>query len=394
MNLRLYTITFIESLATTAAERGIYFYAASLLGFSDMQNLWLALVFGACYAAGALLSHRCCVRWGERRILLLTVLGQLLVHVAMAIEVTGQTVYVGMALIGLLNGMKWPVMESYVGAGHTPQSALKVVGQYNVSWASAVPLGLAGSGAIIACWPAGLFALPAVVNLVSIILLWPLPAVPVHMADDHPQRPDEPAMFRYSHLLTASRWLMFQSYATLWILAALLPHIMTDLGFAVGLGAALAGLLDAVRCIAFLLLQRWKGWHNRLAPLGVALVALPLGFFMVLLGGSAPLVFAGELIFGLVAGQVYYAALYYALVVKNASVDAGGAHESLIGLGFGVGPLAGMAAQGIAVRVGSSALGMVMGVGPLILLCSAGAIRHGIKIIARDRRSALPEARS
>jgi len=49
--------------------------------------------------------------------------------------------------------------------------------------------------------------------------------------------------------------------------------------------------------------------------------------------------------FGMAAGFSYTAALYYALVAENASVDAGGAHESLIGIGIGLGPLSGLAGQ-------------------------------------------------
>jgi hypothetical protein len=40
-------------------------------------------------------------------------------------------------------------------------------------------------------------------------------------------------------------------------------------------------------------------------------------------------------------GLTYYAALYYALAVGHAEVDAGGNFEALIGLGYCVGPLLG-----------------------------------------------------
>ena len=46
---------------------------------------------------------------------------------------------------------------------------------------------------------------------------------------------------------------------------------------------------------------------------------------------------AGELLFGWAVGEVYFAALYYAMVVQNASVEAGGGHERIIGLGFALG---------------------------------------------------------
>ena len=81
---------------------------------------------------------------------------------------------------------------------------------------------------------------------------------------------------------------------------------------------------------------------------------------------------AGEVAFGLAAGLTHYAALYYAMVVKNASVDAGGAHEGLIGLGFTAGPAAGLA--GRALVPGSYVLGTLAGIGPLLAVCTAGAV--------------------
>ena len=52
--------------------------------------------------------------------------------------------------------------------------------------------------------------------------------------------------------------------------------------------------------------------------------------------------------FGAGMGIVYYAALYYAMAVGRAEVDAGGTHEGLIGGGYTIGPLVGLAGMGIA----------------------------------------------
>ena len=110
------------------------------------------------------------------------------------------------------------------------------------------------------------------------------------------------------------------------------------------------------------------------------IVFVPVGFFMVMFGGHTATVLAGEIVFGLAAGAVYYAALYYAMVVKHASVDAGGAHESMIGLGFAVGPLAGLIGVWLSGPLGDATLGMIVGVAPLILLCAVGAL---VPLIAR-----------
>jgi len=97
----------------------------------------------------------------------------------------------------------------------------------------------------------------------------------------------------------------------------------------------------------------------------------------VLFARHLPLALVGELLLGLAAGFAYYSALYYALVVKNASVDAGGAHEALIGLGYAHGPLAGLAAQtaGRAAGGEGKAFAILAAALPLVLPCVYFALR-------------------
>jgi hypothetical protein len=114
------------------------------------------------------------------------------------------------------------------------------------------------------------------------------------------------------------------------------------------------------------------------------MVMLPAGFLLVLAGpalpdalaaGRLPAVLVGELLFGWTAGEVYFAALYYAMVVKNASVAAGGGHESLIGLGFALGPAAGLAGVALESLLGSQLAGILSVVGVLLLVCGLAACR-------------------
>ena len=105
---------------------------------------------------------------------------------------------------------------------------------------------------------------------------------------------------------------------------------------------------------------------------------MPLGFFLILFSGSLPVVLVGEALFGLGAGQIYCAAFYYAMVSKNASVDAGGGHESVVGLGFTLGPAVGLLAVALIPMVGEIP-GLLIGVGPLIAICVIGAILPMVK---------------
>ena len=122
----------------------------------------------------------------------------------------------------------------------------------------------------------------------------------------------------------------------------------------------------------------WSGWHGRKLPILLAIAALPVGFALVLLGPGIASVIVGEVLFGAAAGFLYTAALYYAQVVQNASVDAGGAHEALIGLGYALGPGAGLIgttlAQGAGPCSAAYTQGMSIATLPLVVVCSCAAL--------------------
>jgi MFS family permease len=386
---RVLVLSALESFATVLIERGIYFYAHDRFAFSEGENLFLALGFGAAYVVGALGSHRLSRRVGERPQLVGVLLAQLAVHAGLAARPVATVVVAGTVVLGFLNGLKWPVIESYVAAGRTPARAARAVGGFNLSWSGVLLPALVVAGPLIAWRAAALFAAAGAVNLVALVLAWPLPREPVHLAPDHPERPTPAARRRLGALLVSSRWSLLSSYSQMWVLAALMPAVFARLKFEVAEATALSGVLDLMRFGSFAVLGVWSGWHFRRLPLLLVIAALPAGFFMVLFGKDLATVVAGEALFGAAAGMTYYAALYYAMVVKNASVDAGGGHEGLIGTGFAIGPAAGLAGRALAPLVGSADLGLLGGMGLLVVVCAAGAAVWLLRASPR-RSQALP----
>jgi hypothetical protein len=59
----------------------------------------------------------------------------------------------------------------------------------------------------------------------------------------------------------------------------------------------------------------------------------------------------------------------------------------LIGAGFGLGPAAGLLAAAIEPSFHSYTLAILVGVGPLILTCSIGAVWHGAKVVFPRKQS-------
>ncbi len=377
---RLLLIVLTEHVATILIERGIYFYTDERLGFTPTENLWLAFGFGVAYVLGALSSHRLAVRWGEKRLFVGIVVAELALHGLLVGLAAPPVLVAGVLLVGVLTGLKWPVVESYVSAGRTPTETARSVGAFNLTWSLSVPLTLLVAGPLIELWSPGLFALAAAMNVVSLALMAPLPGRPTHLPHDHPERLSAVRLRRCAGLLISSRWSLLASYSMMWVLAALMPRILGGLGFSVAAATALAAVLDMSRGATFGVLHRGSWWHHRRRPLVLVVFGLPLGFFAVLFGRHLAVVLAGEVVFGISMGITYYAALYYAMIVKDASVEAGGGHEGLIGTGFAVGPAAGLVGRALEPVLGSLMLGRLLGLGSLVLICAVGALRALLRI--------------
>ncbi|MCX5661374.1 MAG: MFS transporter [Planctomycetota bacterium] len=371
---RLLALSFIESFATVLVERGVYFYSHERLAFDDAANLWLAFGIGAFYVLGALLSHRLAVRLGERRLLLLLLLGHLASHILLlTVPHLVPFVVVNLLLAGF-TGAKWPIIESYINAGLDAKQTSRAVGQFNLSWSLAVPFSMAAVGPLIAWQPSSLFGLPALVNLASLALVLTLEPHPVHLAPDHPERLADSVLVHYRRLLWSNRISLIASYTLLFIVTPLMPTIFEKLGWRVW-APALASLVEIVRTTAFILMFAYTGWHGRRAPALWAAIGLPIGFCLILTGDNLATVLAGEVLFGAAAGVGYYAALYYAMVVTSASVESGGAHESLIGGGFAFGPALGLMGLALGPMLGGPTTGMLVIVAPLAVAALVGSLR-------------------
>ena len=373
---RLLALTFVQSFATILLERGLYFYTEDVLHFSRTANLSLALLFGLLYATGAVLSHRITRRRGERPTLSAAVAGLALLNLTLALRPSPVALWLGFAGIAFLEGLKWPVIESYVTAGTTPARAMAVLGRFNIAWSSAIPLGLFVAGPLIAsASPTSLFWLAAALHTVSLLPIRTLPPHPAHLDAQHPERPPAAGLARYRALMASARWSLLGACAMLFLLAPLMPAIFTGrLGFDVRWAAGLSALIDVMRLAAFALLGALPFWRGRTYPLALAAILLPLGFAAVLFGPTLATVVAGQLLFGLATGTVYYAAIYHAMVLHNASVQAGGQHEALIGLGFALGPAVGLAGLWLNRILGNETLGMTLVLAPLITACVVAAV--------------------
>ncbi len=165
------------------------------------------------------------------------------------------------------------------------------------------------------------------------------------------------------------------SYSMWMIMTALLPHVFGSLGYGLQHKSLLSAPVEVMRVVAFAALGMTLGWHGRRWPIVGSMIVMPVGFVLAITGVNTPLVIFGQVLFGAASGVIYSAHLYYATVVENASVGAGGQHEGLIGLGFFAGPAAGLIGIALAGAVGGTTVAMLLGTAPLVLLCLAASTR-------------------
>ncbi len=361
------TFVFLASVGTGVATAGVYFVAERAFAFGAMANFALAAVFGVLYMPGALgvgpALRRACARWAwlsPRGALggVMAVLGALcLLPALFASAQTGAgawTVWVIMGASGLLGGATWPIAESYVTGGRRGQALRNATGRFNIVWSVSIMATLWGIAPLLKDHPLdALTALAGIYGLAALSVL-ALPAQPArHLPDPHGPTPPD-----YRPLLRIFRLQLPVSFMVIAVVEPFLPSALGAIGVDTAWKAPAAATWMLTRVGAFILFERWHGWHGRwwmtVAPAAAMLVGFGLSAgspqIAEVAGRSWGLValLGGLGLFGVAVGAIYHAAFHYAMEVGEAQVDAAGVHEALIGSGYTMGPACGLALWGLA----------------------------------------------
>ncbi len=371
MRFYIFIFVFLFSLATILIQRGVYFYARYELLLSDFQNLLLALATGVTYIAGAQLSHRYWEAVGPRRAMVSLIVIQLILPVTAFVFPIASVIVSMTILFSVFNGMVWPIAESYSSAGLDEKGSSRAIGIFNLCWSTAVPLAVMMSGLAISIFKNGVFMLASILILISMLLIFFLPKViPHHLASGEMSDDDRAIPFEeMKGMLFSSRWSMCFSYALMQILAALIPGKFAGMEISIAKATFFASFIDFSRTLTFLLMSTTVWWHGRKIMLACVSAVLAIGFSIAMFPSSIGFVISGEIIYGIAAGFAYYSALYYAMVLSRASVGAGGSHESVIGVGFTIGPILVLAGKQCALLFGLPVTaGMLFGFAPMAVL--------------------------
>lgn len=360
--------TFLNSLGGGVVTTGFSFLSESAYGFSTGENYWLGLAQGVTYIVGALGvgpmltgAMRRSRHASPRLVLgLLTVALAVLCILPWAWWTLGVRAswpfWILVTGYSALTGVLWPVTESYMSGGRSGPRLRFATGLFNVVWSSALVVSYWAMGPLLKSHALLVIVGVGTIHLASMALLRAFTTRPApHVHEDHAPTPEI-----YPRLLGVFRMQLPTSYLVYSALTPFLPLACAELAIPEGWRTPLASVWLASRVLTFAVLQWWHGWHGRWATTLVGSVLLLGGFGVAVLStvmaghwglgrgtGIAALV-TGLAVFGIGMGVIYSSAIYYALAVGQAEVDAGGKHEALIGIGYGAGPVCGLAAIAVA----------------------------------------------
>ncbi|MBX3360888.1 MAG: hypothetical protein KF912_08555 [Phycisphaeraceae bacterium] len=354
-------LTFINSMGTGVVTNGIYFLTKSAYGFGIKGSFALGVVLGLTYIAGAKAVGPM-LNWLKRSprhstrgaFLLITIGCGLLCLVPLAAQflgIRGQwPAWVLVAAYSPLTGCMWPITEAYLSGGRRGESLRRALGAFNVTWSTALVAAFWAMGPLVKEHPLSVVAGLGVLHLLTIALVAALPAEPA--AHSHEDAEPHPPI--YTRLLSAHRLLLPLGYLIVSTMSPFLPTAYAAMGLAVGWHTPLTATWHAARVAGFFWFQHDQRWHGRWWAPVAASVAVVIGFGLVMLATKAgpltesvlPIVMiaSGLVLLGLGVAAIYTGALYYAMAVGGAEVDAGGTHEALIGAGYTIGPGIGLAA--------------------------------------------------
>ncbi len=408
--------TFLNSIGSAVIYQGIFFIAREGYAFGPGQRFGLGLVYGLTYIPGALfigpllrrlertgsLSPRgvlAAVMFLMAALCWLPSLAQHLAGSAPALAGAakvggGWSIWALVALYSPLSGAMWPMVEAFLAGGRSDHQLRSATGKFNVCWAGALVVSLPVIGPIIErdalLAMQGLSAVHILAGLVLLRTFNPSPGRHAH----HEHSPHPPV---YTQLLTFLRVLLPTAFLFISTLSPYLPGALGALGVETRLATTVASTWLLTRVLTFFAMERWHGWHGRWSTVlwggGVLLIAFTLTVLAPLLlprEAALAAVVAALAALGVGIGIIYCSALYYAMEVGAAEVDAGGIHETLIGIGYSVGPACGLAAIAVADSKLTPAMAFEPVMALLVCLIALAAAGYGVRIA---RRAITPSVR-
>ena len=364
--MQLYLIAaltdFIQSLFLFTATR----YLAEQVG----DALQLGIVGGSLsltYAGCAALFGHLSDSVGRRRFI---VMGSAVFVLGLGLalhSMDAPLVYVEAALIGMASAMVFPplivLLTSGQRVGDVGREASEPLVLFCLSWNLGVMAGQSSAGFLFGVDP-GLSLKVAIVASLAIIPMvasarevkpkpqaMPEAPAPKHTApkqtapkQSSPKQSKPAAVPVPVRFFAFAGWMSnIMSALSMSLIICIFPQLATDLGIQASVhGPMLAGIRVVVISMYFLLHFTYF-WRHRISPSLTVKAVAAAGMLLLTFATTVPLLTAGLMCVGMMAGYVYFSSIFYTTTsfgIKKKGV-AGGMHEASLALGFSAGAIGG-----------------------------------------------------
>lgn len=375
-----FLLTALNTLGCSYFGTYLFFLLQQQHGFGNRDNLLTCALHGLIYVPAARVGGRFAERHGlttSFKVGFLTMAAAMLAGGLMQ-SLVGVFVTLFVWTIGMC--FTWPALEAHATHGETEAGTKRMVGIYNITWSGCAGLMYFLGGSLYEWLGArSLFWIPTVIFTSQLLLTLWLESLPHSPApppvSTMPHHPEEAALHQpiSPETFLKMAWLANPfSYIAIHSFLAVVPGRSAELGLNIAQSGWFWSVWFLVRLGTFIVLWRWSGWHYRFRWMLAAFLGLIASYVVLQLGHSLPLLVAGQVLFGLATGLLYYSSLFYSMDVGDTQGEHGGIHEAAIGIGICLGPAVGAGALFLA--PGQPQAG-ALGVSALLLVGLAGLLK-------------------
>jgi MFS family permease len=375
-------IQWLNSVGTSLYIYYLFFLMEKEFGFGNFGNLCVSAIYGLVYALSSWYGGAFGQRHGYGQAL---ALGFVTMIIALSCggfsaSAAGQVAWLIVWTVGVC--FTWPALEALVSEGEGPLELQRMVGIYNLTWASASALAYFSGGAIVETLGLkSIFWLPVVLHCLQLMVLfwlgWQAKRVvesPEAVATSRNNLYElNPRPIARAKLFLRMAWTANPfAYVAINTLAAVIPGLARELNLTPMQAGFVCSIWFFVRWFTFMGLWLWPGWHYRARWFFTAFILLIVSFALILLVPKLAVIIFAQIGFGVAVGVIYYSSLFYSMDAGESKGTHGGFHEAAIGIGIFLGPATGAAALKLLPDVQKSGIWTVSGLLCLGLLMLAG----------------------
>lgn len=332
----------------------LFFFMQDRFGFGNMENLLLGGYGGFLYMVASFVCGKTSRRIGFYNCLTgaFVVMPVALLIGSQLTSLTGHLIVFTVCVLCM--GFVWSPLQVLSCAGEPPGRVQRMVGIYNVVWATIVAAGYFVAGAMFEAWDLSIFVVPAGISVVQLVVVLVLrrgganAADLVDGVDPIVDGSDTVVQIKpgVARAFLRMAWIANPfAFVAVNVCTPTIPTIAEKFE----LTPTYAGVFCSVwlfgRALGFIVCWNWAGWHYRLRWLLAGYLVMVVSFGTILAVPSFAVLLVAQVAFGLSLGLIYYSSLYYSMHVDLESQgEHGGTHEAVIGAGNCAGPVCGAVA--------------------------------------------------